>query len=518
MKGKVYLVGGGPGDAGLLTLKGAECLRAADCVVYDALANADMLALAPAKVEKIYVGKRGAVHALEQNEISNLLVRLARRGGTIVRLKGGDPFIFGRGGEEARELAAAKIPFEIVPGISSAVAAPAYAGIPVTDRSFAPMVTFVTGHKRDYSDGEKITAMGKKDRELDLPWQSLASGGGTLVFLMGVSSLDLISLKLMAAGLSGSTPAAIVSNGTTPRQVSLSGRLSNIAELARKAGIKAPAVTVVGGVAGLREKLAWFEKRPLFGKKIVVTRSREQAGVLARELSALGAEVIIFPSIKVEPVGSFSALDREIKGLGGYNWVVFTSVNGVEVFFNRLKKLGLDARRFGDAKAAAIGPATARALRLEGIEADAVPEKYISEEILKALGKVKGLKILLPRAAAARDALYAGLKKAGALVTDIPTYNTLPDRGNLAELRRLLEEGAVSLITFTSSSTVTGFLESFKDADKKLLKGVAMGSIGPVTSGALKTLGFKPDFEARRYTIPGLVKAALGYFKKGAGG
>ncbi|MBU2572740.1 MAG: uroporphyrinogen-III C-methyltransferase [Elusimicrobia bacterium] len=514
MKGKVYLVGGGPGDAGLLTLKGAECLRAADCVVYDALANADLLAHAPEKAEKIYVGKRGAVHALEQDEINSLLVRLARRGGTVVRLKGGDPFIFGRGGEEARELSAAKIPFEIVPGVSSAVASPAYAGIPVTDRSFAPMVTFITGHRRDYSEGEKVTAMGKKDRAPDLPWASLASGGGTLVFLMGVSSLPLITEKLMAAGLSGATPAAIVSNGTTPRQVSISGRLSNIAELARKAGIKAPAVTVVGGVAGLRGKLAWFEKRPLFGKKIVVTRSREQAGALAQKLSALGAEVIIFPSIKIAPLKSFAALDREIMGLSGYNWVVFTSANGVDVFFARLKKLGLDARRFGAAKVAAIGPATAEALRLAGIEADVVPEKYVSEEILKTLGKVKAQKILLPRAAAARDALHAGLKSAGALVTEIPTYNTLPDRGNIAVLRRLLEAGAVSLVTFTSSSTVTGFLESFKGADKKLLKEAAIGSIGPITSATLKKLGFKPDFEARRYTLPGLVEAALEYFRK----
>ena len=336
-KGKVYLVGGGPGDPGLLTIKGAECLRSADYVVYDALSNPDLIDLAPESSKKIYVGKRGAVHAMEQEDINRLLVRLAGRGGTVVRLKGGDPFIFGRGGEEARELAAAKIPFEIVPGVSSAVAAPAYAGIPVTDRSFAPMVTFVTGHM-------------KKDGELNLPWDSLASGGGTLVFLMGVSSLQIISAKLMAAGLKASTPAAIVSNGTTPRQRSISGRLSDIAELARKANIKAPAVTVVGGVAGLREKLAWFEKRPLFGKKIVVTRSREQASALAHKLSGLGAEVVIFPSIKIEPLRSFSALDREIRGLGGYNWVIFTSSNGVEVFFNRLKKLGLDARRFGSAK------------------------------------------------------------------------------------------------------------------------------------------------------------------------
>ena len=501
MKGKVYLVGGGPGDAGLLTLKGADCLRAADCVVYDALVNADLLNLARAAAKKIYVGKRGAVHALEQEAINSLLVRLARRGGTVVRLKGGDPFVFGRGGEEAGALAAAKIPFEIVPGVSSAVAAPAYAGIPVTDRSCASLVTFVTGHK-------------KKDGELDLPWASLASGGGTLVFLMGVSSLGLIASKLMSAGLAGSTPAAVVSNGTTPRQVSVSGRLSNIAELARKAGIKAPAVTVVGGVAGLRKKLAWFEKKPLFGKKIVVTRSREQASALVKRLSELGAEVITFPAIKIKPLKVFSALDAEIKRLAGYNWVVFTSANGVEVFFNRIKKLGVDARRFAGAKVAAIGPATAEALRARGIEADIVPAKYVSEEILKALGKVRGQKILLPRAAAARDALHAGLKSAGALVTEIPTYNTLPDRGNIAELRGLLAAGEISLITFTSSSTVTGFLESFKGADKKFLQSAAMGSIGPVTSGTLKTLGFKPAFEAKHYTIPGLVEAALRHFRK----
>ena len=500
-KGKVYLVGGGPGDPGLLTIKGAECLRKADYVVYDALSNPDFVNMAPERAKKFYVGKRGAVHAMEQEDINALLVRLGKKGGTVVRLKGGDPFIFGRGGEEARDLAAAKIPFEIVPGVSSAVAAPAYAGIPVTDRSFAPMVTFLTGHIQ-------------KNGELKLPWDSLASGGGTLVFLMGVSSLDVISAKLMAAGLSGSTPAAIVSNGTTPRQRSLSGTLSTIAELARKADIKAPAVTVVGGVAGLRGQLAWFEKRPLFGRKIVVTRSREQASALAQQFTGLGAEVIVFPSIRIEPLKTFSALDKEIKGLGGYNWVIFTSANGVEVFFNRLNKLGLDTRRFGSAKVAAIGPATAEALRARGINADLVPEKYISESILKALGKVKGQKILLPRAAMARDMLNAGLKKAGALVTEIPTYNTVPDRGNFPELKKLLQAGEVNLVTFTSSSTVTGFMESFKGADKKLLKGVAMGSIGPITSGTMKSEGFKPDFEAKDYTIPGLVEAAQGYFKK----
>ncbi len=280
------------------------------------------------------------------------------------------------------------------------------------------------------------------------------------------------------------------------------------------AGIRAPAATAAGGAAGLREKPAWSGKRPLSGKKIVVTRSREQAAALAQKLSALGAEVITFPSIKVEPVKSFSALDKEIKGLGAYNWVIFTSANAVEVFFDRLKKLGLDARRFGSAKVAAIGPATAEALRARGIEADLVPGKSISESILKALGSVKGRKILLPRAALAREMLAVGLKKAGALVTEVPTYNTLPDRGDLPELRRLLEEGVIDLITFTSASTVTGFLWSFKGAEKKLLKGVAMCSIGPITSGTLKASGYKPAFEAKQYTIPGLVDGAVKYFKK----
>ena len=501
MKGKVYLVGAGPGDAGLLTVKGERCLRGAGAVVYDALVNPELLSLAPGTAKMVYVGKRGAVHALEQDGINNLLVELSRSYGSVVRLKGGDPFIFGRGGEEAKVLADLGVPFEIVPGVSSAVAAPAYAGIPVTDRRHTSLVTFATGHM-------------KKDGELDLPWQSLASGGGTIVFLMGISSLSVIVKKLIEAGKDPSTPAAVISNGTTLRQATVTGPLKDIAEIVEKAGIKAPAVTVVGSVTTLRKDLAWFEDKPLFGKKVVVTRSRAQASVMVEQLKALGADVIAFPTIKIEPSKNFKALDKAIKELASYDWVIFTSVNGVQVFFERLKTLGLDARRFGCARVAAIGPATAEGLRSRGLEADSVPPEYVSESIIRKLGKVKGLKILLPRAAAARDTLHKELKRGGALVTEIPTYYTRPDKGNFAELAQSLREGAVSLVTFTSSSTVEGFLANFGGQKRKLLKGVAMGSIGPVTSAALKSRGFRPDFEARQYTIPGLVDAALAYFKR----
>jgi len=501
MKGKVYLVGAGPGDTGLLTVKGERCLRGAGCVVYDALVNPELLSLVPENAKRIYVGKRGAVHALEQDGINNLLVRLSRSHDSVVRLKGGDPFIFGRGGEEAKVLSDSGVPFEIVPGVSSAVAAPAYAGIPVTDRRHTSLVTFATGHM-------------KKDGELDLPWQSLASGGGTIVFLMGISSLDVIVSKLIEAGKDPATPAAVISNGTTLRQKTVAGPLKDIAAIVKKAGIQAPAVTVVGSVTTLRKDLAWFEKKPLFGKKAVVTRSRAQASVMVEQLKELGADVVSFPTIRIEPSKDFRALDKAIKGLNSYNWIIFTSVNGVQVFFDRLKTLGLDARRFGPAKVAAIGPATADSLRAMGVEADAVPKEYVSEAILKKLGKVKGLKILLPRAAAARDTLHTELKRGGALVTEIPTYYTKRDTGNYKELVRSLAEGGVDFVTFTSSSTVEGFMANFKGNKRKLLNGVVLGSIGPVTSAALKAHGFKPAFEAREYTIPGLVDAALAYFKR----
>jgi uroporphyrinogen III methyltransferase/synthase len=504
--GKVYLVGAGPGDPGLLTLKAKECLSQADVVVYDSLANEVFLKYAHSKAELIYVGKKGGCHTMKQDEINNLLVKKAKEGRKVVRLKGGDPFIFGRGGEEARDLATAGISFEVVPGVSSAIAVPAYAGIPLTHRDYNSTVTFVTGHE----DPTK--------KESDIAWEALAKGKGTLVFLMGVGNLPRIAENLMEHGRSPDTPVAIIENGTVPEQKTITGRLQDISEKARKEGLKPPAIIVVGDIVNLRGELEWFEKRPLFGKRIVVTRAREQASDFLIRLNALGAACIEFPTIEVVPPPNWDALDRAIMRLGRYQWVLFTSVNGVKFFFERLNALKMDVREMTDLKVGGIGPKTAQAIEEKGIKPDLVPDEYRAEAIVAGMKKeeLEGARILLPRATKARDVLPVELVNRGAIVDEVPAYQTINPGQDTARVRKMLEQGAVHMVTFTSSSTVNNFMEMFqaeRDQIHKWMENVAVACIGPVTAQTAEKKGLSVSVTPPEYTIESLTRAIVQFFK-----
>jgi uroporphyrinogen III methyltransferase/synthase len=505
MKTNVYLVGAGPGDPGLITMKGKECIAAADVIIYDYLASPMLLKDAPKNAELIYVGKKGGDHTLSQEEINALILEKARAGLNVCRLKGGDPFIFGRGGEEAEVLAAKGIPFEVVPGITSAVAAAAYAGIPLTHRKLTATLAFVTGHEDPHKD------------ESNIDWESLAKGLGTLVFFMGVKNLPDIAQKLIANGKSPDTPIALVRWGTTPRQQTVTGTLDNITDRAKKAGMKAPAIIVVGEVVNLRKSLKWFENRPLLGKKVVVTRARAQASDMVRRLSNLGAECLEFPTIKVLPPKDMKPLDDAIEHLPGYDWIVFTSVNGVKFFFDRLFEKNKDVRELNHLNTAAIGPATAQKLLNYGLKSDIIPKKYLAESVVEAFGKehLNGKRILLPRASEARPVLPVELRKMGAKVNEVTTYLTKKDLENADLLTKQLKEKTIDLISFTSSSTVRNFKtllpsESFTE----LMHGVTVASIGPITTDTAKKLGFNVQITAEEYTIPGLCKAILQYYQK----
>lgn len=502
--GIVYLVGAGPGDPGLLTIKGLDCIRKADVLVYDYLASNQLLKYAGDTAERIYVGKKGGDHTLRQEEINALLVEKARAGNIVTRLKGGDPFIFGRGGEEAEVLVEAGIPFEIVPGVTSAIAAPAYAGIPLTHRSHTATVAFVTGHEDPTKENSLIH------------WPSLAQGIGTIVFLMGVKNLPHIVEQLLAHGKPPDTPVALVRWGSTSRQATVSGTLETIVRRVREVGLKAPAIIVVGTVVNLREQLAWYEQRPLLGRRMVVTRARAQASDLVQRLSGLGAECLEFPTIEVVPPESWQALDRALERLEDYHWLIFTSVNGVSFFFQRLFETNRDVRALGHLQTACIGPSTADRLRGFGITSDVVPESYRAESVVRAFAaiEVKDLRVLLPRAAAARPVLPVELGRMGAVVDEIAVYRTMPVTGNRDELIAELEKKAVDLVTFTSSSTVQNFkdllpAERFED----LIAGLKTASIGPITSETARELGFQIDIEADVYTIDGLLDAIVAYFQ-----
>jgi uroporphyrinogen III methyltransferase/synthase len=501
--GKVYLIGAGPGDPDLITVKGATCLKEADVVVYDFLAAPKLLRYMREGAEALYVGKKGGDHTLPQDKINDLIVEKAKAGLTVARLKGGDPFIFGRGGEEAEELAVAGVPFEIVPGVTSAIAAPAYAGIPLTHRRYNTSVAFITGHE----DPTKT--------ESTIDWSKLSTGVGTLVFLMGVKNLPNITDSLMAAGRDPKTPVALVRWGTTPQHKVVTGTLETIVGEAESAKLKPPAIIVVGDVINLRETLNWFEKRPLFGKTIVVTRARAQASDLVDRLSNLGAECLECPTIKIVPPQDWAPLDEAIDNLHTYDWLVFTSVNGVVFFFERLYERGKDVRALKDIRTAAIGPATAERLGDFGLKSDIVPETYRAESIVEAFEKepVKGKRILLPRAEEARPILPVELRKMDALVDEIIAYRTEQARDNAELLIRRLEEGSVDLITFTSSSTARNFKALLpQERFEELVKGVTIASIGPITSDTAKELGFIVDISAEEYTIPGLCQAILQYY------
>ncbi len=498
-KGICYLAGAGPGDIGLVTLRLREVMEMAEVVVYDALCNPEILKWAPDGAEIIYAGKRAAQHALKQEETNALLVEKTKAGKRVVRLKGGDPFVFGRGGEEALELAKARLRFEVIPGISSTVAAGAYAGIPVTHREHTSQLTIFTGH-------EDPT---KPESRLD--YDQLAKNPGTKVMLMGVERIGIIAAELVKHGARADLPVALIRWATTGRQQTLVGTLADIAARVEAAGFKAPAVAIIGDVVKLRESLNWFERRPLFGKRIVVTRTRKQAGALSSRLRELGADVMEIPTIRIEPPTDKIAFVQMIADCHGYDWLVFTSPNGVDAFFEAFYKVYKDAREIGGVRIAAIGPATAAKVREYRLSVDLQPEEFVAEAVVKAFkkeGSVEHLRILIPRAEEARDVLPEALTKLGAIVDVVAAYRTVPETEDRSgAIARFREEGA-DMVTFTSSSTA----ENFMALKLPLPVGMKTASIGPITSATMRKLGLKVDAEAKRYDIPGLAEAILAHF------
>lgn len=498
-KGICYLVGAGPGDPGLLTLRAKECLEMADVVVYDYLCNIDILNHAPTTSEKIYAGKKVADHAIPQDQLNDLLVKLSLEGKTVVRLKGGDPFVFGRGGEEAQELHESGIPFEIVPGISSSVAGPAYAGIPVTHRDHCSQLTIFTGH-------EDPT---KEDTALD--YSKIGSSDGTKVMLMGVGQLAKVTQMMIDGGASPDTPVALIRWATTGSQKTLVGKLNDIASRSEDVGFKAPAVAVFGEVVKLRESLNWFEGRPLFGKKIVVTRTRSQAGELSAHLRCLGADVDEMPTIRIEPPENIKEFAQLVQDAHKYSWIIFTSPNGVDSFFDMFFKLYKDARSIGGAKIAAIGPGTQKRVQHYHLSVDLIPDEYVAESLVRKLldeGSVENEMILLVRPSSARDIIAEGLAEAGAIVDEAIAYQTVSESEDPTGAVERFQAGDTDLVTFTSSSTV----ESFLDMDLPIPEHLMIASIGPITSQTLQSAGLQVDIEAKESNIPGLVSAIEDYF------
>lgn len=504
MAGMVYLVGAGPGDYRLISIKACDYLKKADTVVYDRLADDRILSYARKDAEFIYVGKASSQHTMKQEDINQLLVDKAKEGKVVVRLKGGDPFVFGRGGEEALLLQENSLPFEIVPGITSAISVPAYAGIPVTHRAVATSFAVITGHE-DPTKGES-----------NMRWDKLSTGVDTLVFLMGVGNLPHITAKLIENGRSADTPAAVVRWGTKPEQEVLVTTVGKAAADVAERQLKPPAIFIVGDVVNLREKLAWFDNRPLFGKKILVTRAREQASQLTAALEELGASCIEAPSIRLtNPADGYAAVDAAIAAIDSYQWLIFTSTNGVEHFFSRLAGSKLDARSLGGAKIAAIGAATAEKLQAYGIMADVVPLEFRAEGIVEALtGEIKpGMKILIPRAQEAREILPEKLREMGAQVDVAPVYQTIAGDIDEAALSKMLADGEIDLVTFTSSSTVTNLLQLL-GKQAALLQAVKTVCIGPITAKTCIDHKIEPAAIADNYTIEGLVEAIKALLSK----
>ena len=488
----VYLVGAGPGDPGLLTVRALELIAAADVVVYDRLIPEAALAGARPEATLIYAGKEGGGSSMPQEEIERLLLEHGAAGRLVVRLKGGDPFVFGRGGEEAEALLAAGVEYEVVPGVTAGVAAPAYAGIPVTHRELASAVAFVTGHE----DPDKP--------ESALDWQALAAFPGTLVVYMGVRRLEAIAERLVSGGRDPGEPAALVQRGTLPDQRAVVGTLATIAQLAAEEGIRAPAIAIFGAVAALRERLAWLERRPLAGVTVAITRAREQASAMGARLRAMGAGVIEAPAIRIVQT------DGPAPDLSRYDLVCLTSPNGVEALFERLDRAGLDARAFAvGARIAAIGPGTARALARHGIRADIVPDRFVAEGLVDALAGVPVGRALIARAASARDVLPNALRERGAEVDVLAVYETAVEP---LDSDRLAAVAGADYLTFTASSTVTNFLAAFDDRDGVLAdahRRPRIVSIGPVTTGTLREHGLEPDVEASAHDIDGLLEALV---------
>ncbi len=490
---RVFLVGAGPGDPRLLTLRAAELIATADFVALDALVSKEIASRIPTKAEVVYVGKRARAHTLSQEKINRLLIEEAKKGKRVVRLKGGDPFVFGRGGEEAEEIVAAGVSVEIVPGISSAIAGPAYAGIPVTHRQFSTSLTVVTGHEADESAG--------------IRWAALAQLDGTIVFMMGFANLPLIVQKLTEHGMSGDRPVAVISNGTKPDQRTVTGTLRTIEARVFDAELPTPALIVVGEVVRLREVMNWFESKPLFGKRVVVTRAREQASKLVDLFVDSGANVLQFPTIEVVPPDSYESLDRVIDRK--YDLLVFTSVNGVRSYFDRLLEKGNDARALSEARVAAVGENTAAELRGRGIIADLVPEKFISTALLPLLAEdQRGVRTAVIRAAKGSDELIEELRRRGGEVDLGLAYRTRAADENIEELRSLLD--SIDVVTFTSGSTVDNFFGKLRPEERtRVLNRAMIASIGPVTTDAIQRYGRGPDIEAEKATIEALHDAVV---------
>ena len=500
-KGKVYLVGAGPGDPGLITVRGLEHIQLADVIVYDNLVNPSLLKHAKSDAEIIFAGKTAKKHTLTQEEINTLLSEKAGKGKVVVRLKGGDPFVFGRGGEEAEELQKAGLEFEIVPGISSSIAAPAYAGIPVTHRSVATAFMVVTGH-------EDPT---KEESQVD--WASVAKFFGTRVILMGVERIGTIAEELIRHGAAPETPVAMVHRGTTGSQRTIQGSLATIAGIATKANFKPPAVTVIGEVARLRENLNWFERRPLFSKRVVITRSRDQASELVRQLSDLGADVLEIPTIRIQPPPNLDALQEAVVAMGEYDWLVFTSPNGVDAFFRAFFSKHNDLREIGPLRIATIGAVTAQRVAEFHLAVDLQPKEFTTEALLAEFKKsvsCENLKILMPRADLADQRLARGLEDLGAIVDDLDAYQTVPDTEDRTGHRALLLAEGADIVTFTSSSTVINFCNLIDvHALRKQFPHMEFVSIGPQTTQAAREKGIEIASEAKVHTIPGLVDAIL---------
>jgi uroporphyrinogen III methyltransferase/synthase len=499
--GTVYLVGAGPGDVGLLTLRGAELMARADVVVYDALVNPELLRHAKPQAEIIFGGKRARDHSMSQEELNALLVEKARAGKTVVRLKGGDPYVFGRGAEEAGELARAKIPFEVVPGVSSFVAVPNYAGVPLTHRDLASRITLITGHGDPALEPSSIN------------WADLAQTPGTKVIMMGTERIGEIAKTLIANGTPPETPAALVQWGTLAGQRSVSGTLANIGEVAEQAGIAPPTVAVIGDVVKLRSSLNWFEHRPLFGKRVVVTRSREQAGPLTQKLRDLGAEVLEVPTIKFGPPTRRQDLIDALLELNSYNWLVFTSPNGVTTFFEYFFRQFHDMRDLGGARIAAVGPATAKKLKELHLQVDIMPDEAIGSavaEAFKEFESIENLKICLLRAEVANRDLPDALEAEGAIVDDIALYQTLPETEDVEGSAASLNEKGADWVLFTSGSTVEHFHARFNLPELRArFPGLRLATIGPETTKVMKALGVNPDVEAKQHTTEGLIAAVL---------
>ncbi len=499
MKGKVYLVGAGPGDYKLLTIKGLECIKKADVIVYDRLANENYLKEAKSDCEFIYVGKASSDHTVPQDDINRIIADKAKEGKIVTRLKGGDPYVFGRGGEEGELLYEEEIDFEVVPGITSAIGGLCYAGIPITHRDFASSFHVVTGHLRDDD---------KENEEIN--WNALASMRGTLVFLMGVANIEKISANLIKEGKDKNTPVALISWATRPNQRVVEANLGNVYEVALKEKVKPPTLIVVGDVVKLRDKLNFFENKPLFNKSILVTRARTQSSSLVEKINDLGGNPIEIPTIKIEKIENNTELEHKINNIKDYSYLILSSKNGVEIFFDKLEEMNLDSRVLYNTKVCAIGEATAREIKKRGIIADIVPAKFVGEELFEKLKYILNPddKVLIPRAANARDYLVDKISEI-CEIKEVYTYNTAIDNSKKEEILNIIENRKIDYITFASSSTVTNFIEIVGEDNLYKLSNAKVISIGPITSNTMKNNNINIYKESEAATIDSMVEAII---------